>query len=432
MKVLNEGLLSNTISIKRVSLKGYKEKILACVGDELQLHKWLKDDCDLTKGILEAIPILFNKPNARIKKETKCEGNGDSFCLYHLEWEQETSIDRIISLTRRILSLDYHWQMKEKIHQMEAIILEKTKELSETNFKLENANAELKQMQNQLVEAEKRTLEHRITGGFAHEMRNALSGAQLEFKTILNYKNKGKPSAEVLKDTTTSLLKNINQIHEEFGIPRKRIADQLVPELKTIAEIANHLSDTLHGVASDLDRGLAITTQIRDYAKMSELKRGYDKVDVMALLKGYKDRYLADFKSHNITYLVEGPEKVVMSADEIHLNSIFTNLINNARDAVIEQDSESKEIRVFVEEVDEEENKKIRIKVQDNGPGIAEEQLSEIFEPFFSTKPTSGTGLGLGIVKRLVQLYGGEIDVESKVGEETLFIITFPKENDGF
>ena len=308
--------------------------------------------------------------------------------------------------------------MRNQIRHLDKIVDERTKSLRET--------------QGKLIEAEKRTLEHRITGGFAHEMRNALSGAQLEFKTILNYKNKGKPSAEVLKDTTTSLLKNINQIHEEFGIPRKRIADQLVPELKTIAEIANHLSDTLHGVASDLDRGLAITTQIRDYAKMSELKRGYDKVDVMALLKGYKDRYLADFKSHNITYLVEGPEKVVMSADEIHLNSIFTNLINNARDAVIEQDSESKEIRVFVEEVDEEENKKIRIKVQDNGPGIAEEQLSEIFEPFFSTKPTSGTGLGLGIVKRLVQLYGGEIDVESKVGEETLFIITFPKENDGF
>jgi C4-dicarboxylate-specific signal transduction histidine kinase len=50
---------------------------------------------------------------------------------------------------------------------------------------------------------------------------------------------------------------------------------------------------------------------------------------------------------------VIGSDKVFVSADEIHMNSIFTNLIENARDALVEQDSESKEIRVFVEEVDE-------------------------------------------------------------------------------
>ena len=296
---------------------------------------------------------------------------------------------------------------------------------------VEERTQELRETQAKLVETEKRSLEHRITGGFAHEMRNALSGAQLEFRTTLNYKDKGKPSAEVLKDSATSLLKNINQIHEKYNIPREEIASNLVPELKTIAEIADHLSGVHSGVSSDLDRGLSITTQIRDYAKMSELKRGYDKVDVMALLRGYKDRYLREFDSYNIKYLVDGPEKVVISTDEIHMNSIFTNLINNARDALIEQDSESKEIRVVVEKVDEEGNKNVRIKVQDNGPGIPQNQLDEIFEPFFSTKPTSGTGLGLGIVKRLVQVYGGQIEVESGMEEGTTFTITLPENHNG-
>ena len=59
-----------------------------------------------------------------------------------------------------------------------------------------------------------------------------------------------------------------------------------------------------------------------------------------------------------------------------------------------------------------------------NGPGIPKEQLTEIFEPFYSTKPTSGTGLGLGIVKRLVQVYGGQIEVESGMEEGTIFTIT--------
>ena len=66
------------------------------------------------------------------------------------------------------------------------------------------------------------------------------------------------------------------------------------------------------------------------------------------------------------------------------------------------------------------------MKVQDFGPGIPADHANEIFDPFFSTKPTSGTGLGLGIVKRLVQLYIGQIDVESKAGEGTTFIVSMP------
>ena len=58
------------------------------------------------------------------------------------------------------------------------------------------------------------------------------------------------------------------------------------------------------------------------------------------------------------------------------------------------------------------------VKVADNGPGIPEENLHEIFEPFYSPKPSTGTGLGLGVVKRLVKLCGGTIGVESKVVRE--------------
>jgi len=251
-------------------------------------------------------------------------------------------------------------------------------------------------------------------------MRNALAGAQLEFKTTFDYMGLGKPSPEVLRDCATNILKSIFEMHEKYGIPREKIVSHLLPEFKKIGTIADHLSDTLHGVAKDIDRGLSITNQIREYAKMSELKRGYDKVDVMALLRGYKDRYLTGFESHNITYTVKGPESIIVQADEIHMNSIFTNLINNARDALIEQDSESKKIRVIVKQ----DHNKITIKVKDSGPGIPAEHLNEIFEPFYSTKPTSGTGLGLGIVKRLVQVYGGQIEVESGMEEGTIFTIT--------
>ena len=135
---------------------------------------------------------------------------------------------------------------------------------------------------------------------------------------------------------------------------------------------------------------------------------------------------LGNFEKIGINYSVEGIGNAIVKADEIHINSIFSNIILNAKDALEELGGEGKEIRVTVEGKNNEDSSYFIIKVSDNGPGIPEDHLNEIFEPFFSTKPTSGTGLGLGIVKRLVQLYGGEIVVESKEGEGAIFTVTLP------
>ncbi|MCD6585457.1 MAG: HAMP domain-containing histidine kinase [Desulfobacteraceae bacterium] len=292
--------------------------------------------------------------------------------------------------------------------------------------KVEERTKELREAQQKLVEAEKRALESRITGGFAHEMRNALAGAQLEFTTCHNYKESGKTVVEVLKEAATSLLKNINDVHERFKVPREEIAKHFIPEIKLIAEISEHLSITISGVSRDLDRGLAITKQIRDFAKLAEMRPGTDEVDLMALLNHYKDQYRKDFEAANINYTVTGPEHLVIKAEETHLNSIFSNLILNAKDAIIEKGQGKGKIDINVKShIDG-----IIIKVSDNGPGIPQKNVKEIFEPFFSTKPTTGTGLGLGIVKKLVTLYDGEIRIESNVGSGTTFTITLPESRD--
>ena len=64
--------------------------------------------------------------------------------------------------------------------------------------------------------------------------------------------------------------------------------------------------------------------------------------------------------------------------------------------------------------------------IADTGPGIAQENLPKIFEPYFSTKET-GTGLGLAIVHKVVEVHHGTIDVESTPGEGTRFKVTIPR-----
>lgn len=120
-------------------------------------------------------------------------------------------------------------------------------------------------------------------------------------------------------------------------------------------------------------------------------------------------------------------EKACVRADETHLNSIFSNLIINAKDAIEESKSANGEIMVSVEQP----GNQFVISVQDNGLGIPETRLNEIFEPFFSTKPTKGTGLGLSIVKRLVRLYNGGIDVKTEPNKGATFIVTLPESQNG-
>jgi signal transduction histidine kinase len=100
------------------------------------------------------------------------------------------------------------------------------------------------------------------------------------------------------------------------------------------------------------------------------------------------------------------------------LNQIWANLIDNSLDAV----KESGRIEVLANR----EKKRVVVRIVDNGPGIPADVRARIFDPFFTTKPMGeGTGLGLDIVRRLVQHNDGEISVESQPGR-TEFRISLP------
>ena len=73
------------------------------------------------------------------------------------------------------------------------------------------------------------------------------------------------------------------------------------------------------------------------------------------------------------------------------------------------------------------ENNNVNITVSDNGIGISEDNKPKVFEPKFTTK-TSGMGLGLAMVKNIVETYSGSITFTSQEGEGTIFTVTFPKE----
>jgi len=126
------------------------------------------------------------------------------------------------------------------------------------------------------------------------------------------------------------------------------------------------------------------------------------------------------FHEPYIEYL-PGKETIITKMDKIQLTRIMTNLVTNAIHALKDKENPKIEIRVS------ESESEVIIEVEDNGQGIGKNDAMKIFEPKFTTK-SSGMGLGLPMVKNIVEAYNGKIGFVSGVNNNTVFSVSLPKE----
>jgi signal transduction histidine kinase len=105
--------------------------------------------------------------------------------------------------------------------------------------------------------------------------------------------------------------------------------------------------------------------------------------------------------------------------DGIRVKQVLTNVVKNAVEAAPDRDGK---VLVTLSERDG----GVRITVKDNGPGMTAEELGKVFQPFYTNK-AQGVGLGMPIVKRLVELHGGEVRVESEGGKGTTVSVDLPR-----
>jgi signal transduction histidine kinase len=114
---------------------------------------------------------------------------------------------------------------------------------------------------------------------------------------------------------------------------------------------------------------------------------------------------------------VDVDKEIIVNMNRLHAHSLFTNIINNALDALEEVDDRS--LTILAGNVPS----GVRVEISDTGPGIPEDLMPKLFSPFFSTKPRKGTGLGLAICKRITDIYEGKISVDSGLDRGTTFTI---------
>ncbi|MGB7207600.1 MAG: ATP-binding protein [Pyrinomonadaceae bacterium] len=235
-----------------------------------------------------------------------------------------------------------------------------------------------KELEAQLQQAEKSAVIGRLGSAIAHEIRNPLNYINL---TLDHLRSKFAPEDPQRRETF----------------------EKLTSQLK--AEVAR------------------INQQISDFLNYSRpAKADLKPVDVRTVINASLRIIEAQASENGIKVGVVEHENVPkIMGDPEFLRSVFNNLLINAMQAM-EKSGGHLNIKITPDENDG----FVRIEIADTGNGIPEENVSKIFEPYFSTKET-GTGLGLAIVQKIVDIHNGTIEVESQMGEGTKFTVKLPK-----
>lgn len=280
------------------------------------------------------------------------------------------------------------------------------------------AEAALRDAHEEIVRLEKAALELQMAGGFAHEMRNALAGIQLALHPV-------RQEGKTLCERNVEILEQLSQMLKE-SLPRP-YWKQMLQEFDRIDQHEETLNNVLHVISDYTNRAMEVTTIILNYARLGGDEAGGDSVYLHSLIETIAQEHSHEFDTQQISLRLDVSPAQALVGNPAHFYMMLNNLVLNARDALLDTADESERvIDITLTEHDHGQT----VRVADTGHGIPKEYLSKIFEPFFSTKPTTGTGLGLSVVSKLVPMYQGSIHVDSKAGKGTTVTLTFPVQPD--
>ena len=179
-----------------------------------------------------------------------------------------------------------------------------------------------------------------------------------------------------------------------------------------IKELTGKVSDS---IIEQIDNLSYIASEFSNFAKMPEARA--EELELGELLNKAAELYLND--PHIKVTVNKNPEKLYVFSDRSQLLRVFTNLLENAKQAIPTDIIGNIKVSLKTENGD------AIITISDNGHGIPEDVIKKIFQPYFTTK-TSGTGLGLAMTRKIIEFWKGEIWFETKEGGGTIFYIKIP------
>ncbi len=321
----------------------------------------------------------------------------DSIKQYRIRTDEQSS--KLINQQKELQETNLLLQQKSEFLENQ------TKLIEQKNKDLEEALENLKYTQNKLIQSEKLASMGQLTAGIAHEINNPINFVMSNIT----------PLRQDIKDILNLLMK----YEEVIRLDNYKEHMDIIYSFKKDIDfdfLLNEIENLLDGMDDGAKRTADIVKGLRNFSRtdtgemvMGDINSGLESTLIM-LKNVLKNKIEVELNLGNIPTVLCYPGR---------LNQVFLNILTNAKDAIIDKG------KIFIKTWND--NNNIYISIKDTGKGIEESVKEKIFEPFYTTKEVGkGTGLGLSISYGIIKNHNGKIDVFSKVGEGTEFVISIP------
>jgi signal transduction histidine kinase len=232
----------------------------------------------------------------------------------------------------------------------------------------------IQKSQERMIQAEKLSALGQLSARLAHELKNPLTSIKMILQAILD----GSSDPGMTKKDAGVILKEVKRL------------DTILTQFLTFAKPAP--------------------------LELRPLNLGHMIEEVLSLMKTEFDR-----SSIEVFQEISGLPEI--RGDNERIRQVLMNLLHNSIQAM----PKGGKLKIGVQEIFDNNQRKVLLRVEDSGQGIPEEYRKKVFDPFFTTKE-GGTGLGLSIVYSIIKEHDGSIDLQSQVGQGTVFAFTFLQE----
>ena len=301
------------------------------------------------------------------------------------DYEQDRSrlarqTERLDNSRRALLHIlqDSH-QSNLRLENSRKAMIHIMRDLKETTEEVQRREQELREKQEQLVQAGKLATLGELTTGVAHELNNPLNNIGLFVGNVIDLIELGTADTDkerILRELTSAMQ-------------QVRKATEIISHLRTFGRVASV---------------------------------SHEPVEIIQVIRRSLSLMQEQLRLRQIEVRIEIPEgEVLVIGNAIQLEQVFINLLTNARDALTTVPRKVITITCDLKA------DLVEIRVRDTGPGIPAELEQRIFDPFFTTKEVSaGTGLGLSVTYGIIQEHGGSIEVSNRRGGGACFRVELP------
>jgi two-component system, NtrC family, nitrogen regulation sensor histidine kinase NtrY len=311
------------------------------------------------------------------------------------------------SSAKKLLSIDVLTHLRQ-IERKDQKLFETINNMKPLERKLIAVSAESGEIQLSLKTTSFKTNENELIILSIQDIKNELDEKEIEswMKLIRVLMH------EIMNSITpiTSLSESLSNIYSTGGKP-------VLPEQVNVKTIAT----TLQGLNVIKEQGKGLMSFVESYRKLTRVPEPEKKFFKVADLIDRVHLLYSSLDNSSRTKLYVSLKKpdLEIFADQNLISQVLINLLKNALEA--NENNSNGQIRIVVTEG---LNSHHEICVIDNGPGIPEENIDEIFVPFFTTRQ-NGSGIGLSISKQIMRVHGGNLKVRSVPGKETVFCLSF-------